>query len=123
LESFEKSKEKLAPRIQMCKQSLSRKREVPRYGRRTHKHWHGRVETLPGWRRSSDKLTALFEPCHAGQFPSHFRGITKLDDARGKKQIWRLCGRTGAPMVKVWCPLVWTWALSKANLLYWRKYL
>ena len=37
------------------------------------------------------------------------RGVTRLDGARGKKQVWH--------------PHVRTWGLSKANLLYWRKYL
>jgi len=37
------------------------------------------------------------------------RGATRLDGARGKKQVWR--------------PHVWTWGLSEANVLYWRKYL
>jgi len=37
------------------------------------------------------------------------QGVTRLYGARGKKQIWRPYGRI--------------WALSKANLLYWRKYL
>jgi len=37
------------------------------------------------------------------------RGVTRLDGARGKKQVWH--------------PHVRTWALSEANLLYWRKYL
>ena len=36
-------------------------------------------------------------------------GVTRLDGARGKKQVWR--------------PHVRTWALSEANLLHWRKYL
>jgi len=36
-------------------------------------------------------------------------GVTRLDGARGKKQVWR--------------PRVRTWGLSEANLLYWRKYL
>jgi len=37
------------------------------------------------------------------------KDVTRLDGARGKKQVWR--------------PHVWTWGLSEANLLYWRKYL
>jgi len=37
------------------------------------------------------------------------RGVTRLDGARVKKQVWRAH--------------VQTWALSEANLLYWRKYL
>jgi len=37
------------------------------------------------------------------------RGVTKLDGARGKKQVWR--------------PYVRTWGLSEANVLYWREYL
>jgi len=37
------------------------------------------------------------------------RGVTRLDGARGKKQVWR--------------PHVRTWPLSKGNLLLWRKYL
>ena len=37
------------------------------------------------------------------------RGVTRLDGARGKKQVWR--------------PHVRTWGLSEANSLYWRKYL
>ena len=54
---------------------------------------------------------------------SWHRGVTRLDGARGKKQIRRLHGRTGAPMVEVWRPHEQIWVLSKANLLYWRKYL
>jgi len=37
------------------------------------------------------------------------RGVTRLDGARCKKPVWR--------------PRVWTWDLSEASLLYWRKYL
>jgi len=37
------------------------------------------------------------------------RGVTRLDGARGKKQVWRPRGRT--------------WGLWEANVLYWRKYL
>jgi len=37
------------------------------------------------------------------------RGVTRLDGARGKKQVRR--------------PRVRTWGLSEANLLFWRKYL
>ena len=37
------------------------------------------------------------------------RGVTRLDGARGKKQVWR--------------PHVRTWDLSETNVLYWRKYL
>ena len=37
------------------------------------------------------------------------RGVTRLDGARGKKQVWR--------------PHVRNWGLSEANLLFWRKYL
>jgi len=37
------------------------------------------------------------------------RGVTRLHGARGKKQVWR--------------SRVWTWSLSEANVLYWRKYL
>ena len=37
------------------------------------------------------------------------RGVTRLDGARGKKQVWRLHVRI--------------WGLSEANVLYWRKYL
>jgi len=36
-------------------------------------------------------------------------GVTRLDGARVKKQVW--------------CPHVRTWGLSEANVLYWRKYL
>ena len=36
------------------------------------------------------------------------RGVTRLDGARGKKQVWRPNVRT---------------CLSQANVLYWRKYL
>jgi len=39
----------------------------------------------------------------------HTRGVTKLDGARVKKQVWR-------PRIRTWC-------LSEVNLLYWRKYL
>jgi len=38
-----------------------------------------------------------------------FRDVMRSDVARVKKQVWR--------------PHVQTWALSEANLLYWRKYL
>ena len=37
------------------------------------------------------------------------RGATRLDGARGKKQVWR--------------PHVRNWDLSEVNVLYWRKYL
>ena len=37
------------------------------------------------------------------------RGITSLDGARGKKQVWR--------------PRVRSWVLSEENVLYWRNYL
>jgi len=37
------------------------------------------------------------------------RGVTRLDGARGQKQVWR--------------PHVRTWGLSEANVLYWSKYL
>ena len=37
------------------------------------------------------------------------RGVTRLNGAGGKKQVWRRRVRT--------------WGLSEANLLYWRKYL
>jgi len=37
------------------------------------------------------------------------RGVTRLDGARGKKQVWH--------------PHVQTWGFSEENLLYWRKYL
>ena len=37
------------------------------------------------------------------------KGVTRLDGAWGKKQVWR-------PHVRTWC-------LSDANWLYWRKYL
>jgi len=36
------------------------------------------------------------------------RGVTRLDGARDKKQLWRLRVRT--------------WGLSEANVLYWRKH-
>jgi len=36
------------------------------------------------------------------------RGVTRLDGARGKKQVWR--------------PHVRTWGFFEANVLYWRKY-
>jgi len=38
-----------------------------------------------------------------------FRGVTRLDGARGKKQVWR--------------PHVRTWVFTEANVLYRRKYL
>ena len=37
------------------------------------------------------------------------RGVTRLDGARGKKQVWR--------------PHVTTWSLLQAKVLHWRKYL
>ena len=37
------------------------------------------------------------------------RDVTRLDGARGKKQLWR--------------PHVRTWGLSEANVLYWREYM
>jgi len=37
------------------------------------------------------------------------KGVTRLHGARSKKQVWRPHGRI--------------WVLSKANLLYWKKYL
>jgi len=45
---------------------------------------------------------------HAGN-ASGTQGVTRLDGARSKKQVWR--------------PHVRTWALSEANVPYWRKYL
>ena len=51
------------------------------------------------------------------------RGVTRLDGAQDKKQIRRPPGRTGASKVEVWRPYGQIWVLSKANLLYWRKYL
>jgi len=36
------------------------------------------------------------------------RGVTMLDGARGKKQVW--------------CPHIWTWGLTEANVLNRRKY-
>ena len=50
-------------------------------------------------------------------------GVTRLYGARGKYQIRRPPGRSGAPMVEVWRPYGQIRVLSKANLLYWRKYL
>ena len=41
------------------------------------------------------------------QSTSHYRGVTRLDGARGRKQVW--------------CPRARTWDLSEANLLHWRK--
>ena len=41
--------------------------------------------------------------CHSSS------GVTRLDGARGKKQVW--------------CPHIWIWDLLEANVLYWRKYL
>jgi len=35
------------------------------------------------------------------------REVTRLDGAWGKKQVWR--------------PHVWTWGLSEANVLFWKK--
>jgi len=32
------------------------------------------------------------------------RGVIRLDDAQGKKQVWRPRGQTGIPMVEVWHP-------------------
>ena len=37
------------------------------------------------------------------------RGVTRLDGAWGKKQLW--------------LPHIWIWSLMEANWLYWRKYL
>ena len=37
------------------------------------------------------------------------RGVTRLNGARGKKQVWR--------------PHIRTWGISEANVLYWRKHL
>jgi len=37
------------------------------------------------------------------------RGVTRLDGARGRKQVWR--------------PHVRTWDVSEVNVVYWRKYL
>ena len=45
------------------------------------------------------ELIILFPPRH----------VTRLDVARGKKQVWR--------------PHVWNWGLSEGNVLYLRKYL
>ena len=55
-------------------------------------------------RDNSDQLTRKCAPT-----AYRTRGVTRLDGARGKKQVWR--------------PYVWTWGLSEANVLRWRKYL
>jgi len=79
----------------------------------------GRIARLPPWMRASfwiwsrsfseafsDKPRYLtwLENCTPTR-----RGVTRLDGARGKKQVW--------------CPHVQTWDLLDANLLYWKKYL
>jgi len=46
LKSFEKSIEKLVPQIETSKQSRLRKCKH-QVKRRTHNHWHGRLETYP----------------------------------------------------------------------------
>ena len=48
-----------------------------------------------------------FEPAHCYSTCSGSRGVTRLDGARGKKQVR--------------CPHVRTWGLSEANVLFWRK--
>ena len=40
---------------------------------------------------------------------NRFRGVTRLDGARSKNQVW--------------CPHFRTWGLSKVNVLYWKKHL
>jgi len=71
LESFEKSKEKLVPQTEMCKQSLLRKHKAPRWEANPQplawQTWDISV-MLPGRRRLSDTLTALFKPRHARQY-------------------------------------------------------
>jgi len=62
------------------------------------------VATAPQHRTVTRKSsTGVLHVCAGG------RGVTRLDGTRGKKHVWR--------------PRGWTWALSEANLLYWRKYL
>ena len=46
-------------------------------------------------------------PCVSGD--KQHRGVTRLDGARDKKQVWR--------------PHVRTWGFSEVNVLYWRNYL
>jgi len=88
MESFEKSKETLAPRIETCKQSLLCKHKVPGWeanrkplARQT---WDTSI-MLPERHHLSDKLTALLEPRNVklwnkflnkkthGRFCSHFQ--------------------------------------------------
>ena len=61
---------------------------------------------------SRDRLLIIKNRVERSQFPSRcfiFRGVTRLDGARGKKQVWP--------------PRVWTWGLSEVNLPHLRKYL
>jgi len=64
------------------------------------------------------KLTMFRYDCIIANFAKGFSsiswigtdwGVTRLNGARGKKQVWR--------------PSVRTWRLSEANPLHWRKYL
>jgi len=45
--------------------------------------------------------------CLPDLYTNMYRGVMRLDGTRCIKQVW--------------CPHVWTWALSEANVLYWRK--
>ena len=51
----------------------------------------------------SNRLKMFLRQCRAGTT----RGVTRLDGARGKKQVWRAHVRT--------------WDISEANVLYWMK--
>jgi len=68
-------------------------------GRRTHNHWHGRLETwnlsltlpLPAWCHLSVKMkmNAWFQPRNTGQFLSHFlktKYIKQLFDIHHRHQ-------------------------------------
>jgi len=51
------------------------------------------------WRDSNEKVAG-----HHSRYSPCIRGVTRLDGARGKKQVWR--------------PHDWNWRLSEANVLY-----
>jgi len=68
LESVEKSKTKLVPQIETCKQSLLGKCKAPRWEanqKPSAQQMWSTSAMLPGQRHLSGKLTALFEPHHA----------------------------------------------------------
>jgi len=69
LESFEKYKEKLVPRIETCKHSLTKTQGGQEANPQplAWQTWNLSVR-LPDERQLSDKMTSLFEPRHARRY-------------------------------------------------------